>query len=122
VVYSGSDQMAMSGLMFGADGIIGSFYNMIPELFMELYDAVKAGDLKTAQEHQTQANAVIAYSQVYSYVSVIKRAMKWAGADGGYCRKPFAAISAAQEETLKAGMRELRDRYKIKKVAVFDAL
>jgi N-acetylneuraminate lyase len=122
VVYSGADQMAMSGLMFGADGIIGSFYNMIPEVFMGLYDALKAGDLTTAQERQSQANAVIAFSQEYSYVSVIKRSMKWAGADGGYCRRPFAPISAAQEEELKTGLRKIRQRYNIEKVAIFDAL
>ena len=122
VVYSGADQMAMSGLMFGADGIIGSFYNMIPELFMRLYEAVQSGDLATARRLQTHANAVIAYSHAFSYVSVIKRSMKWADADGGYCRHPFAPISSDDEETLKRGMREIRDRYGIEHVAVFDAL
>ncbi len=122
LVYSGADQMAMSGLMFGADGIIGSFYNMMPELFMRLYDAVQVGDLKSARELQAQANAVIAYSHSYSYVSVIKRSMKWAGADGGYCRRPFAPISSKDEEGLRQGLRQIRDKLGIKDVAVFDAL
>ncbi|MGE4467022.1 dihydrodipicolinate synthase family protein, partial [Sphaerochaeta sp.] len=30
-VYSGSDEMALSGLAYGSDGLIGSFYNVIPE-------------------------------------------------------------------------------------------
>lgn len=122
LVYSGADQMAMSGLMFGADGIIGSFYNMMPELFMKLYEAVRAGDLETARELQTHANAVISYSHAFSYVSVIKRSMKWAGADAGYCRRPFAPLSAEDEEVLKSGVRQIRDKYGIEHVAVFDAL
>ncbi len=122
VVYSGADEMAMSGLMFGADGVIGSFYNLIPELFIGVYNAVKAGDLKTAQERQTQANAVIDYSHNYSYVSMIKRSMKWAGADGGFCRKPFAPVPPEDDDVMKAALREIRDRYRIKNVALFDAL
>lgn len=122
VVYSGADQMAMSGLMFGADGIIGSFYNMIPEIYIDLYNAVKAGDLNTAHRKQTQANAVIAFAHDYSYVSVIKRSLSWAGVDGGYCRKPFAAISPEQEQELKSGFRAVRDKYEIEGVEVFAAL
>src|SRR5690606_16602534 len=41
VLYSGADEMAMSGVAFGADGIIGSFYNTIPEVFIELFAAAK---------------------------------------------------------------------------------
>lgn len=122
VIYSGADQMAMSGLMFGADGIIGSFYNMIPEIFLDLYDAVKAGDLATARRRQTQANAIIAYAKDYSYVSVIKRSLSWAGVDGGYCRKPFASVSPGEEQKLKTGFRAIRDEYNIEGAAVLASL
>ncbi|MCF8002472.1 MAG: dihydrodipicolinate synthase family protein, partial [Halanaerobiales bacterium] len=52
MVYSGSDEMALSGLVNGADGIIGSFYNLMPELFKVIYSAVKNNDLKTAKKNQ----------------------------------------------------------------------
>ena len=122
VVYSGADQMAMSGLMFGADGIIGSFYNMVPEIYLDLYAAVRKGELDGARERQTQANAVIAYSHEFSYLSVIKRSMKWAGADGGYCRRPFGVINNQDEETLRTGFRKIRNEYKITDVEVLASL
>lgn len=122
VIYSGADQMAMSGLMFGADGIIGSFYNMIPEIYLDLYDAVKAGDLATARRRQTQANAIIAYAHDFSYVSLIKRSLRWVGVDGGYCRKPFAMISDEEERTIKVELRAIRDKYNIEGAAVLASL
>jgi N-acetylneuraminate lyase len=47
-VFSGRDEMAMSGLAFGADGLIGSSYNLFPEPFLDIFKAIAAGDLKTA--------------------------------------------------------------------------
>ena len=41
LVYSGCDEMSMSGLLAGADGIIGSFYNIMPELFINIYNYIK---------------------------------------------------------------------------------
>ena len=122
IVYSGADQMAMSGLMFGADGIIGSFYNMVPEIYLELYAAIREGQMERAHQKQTQANAVIAYCHEFSYLSVIKRSLKWAGADGGYCRRPFGAINDADEETLRTGLRRIRNEYKIDNVEVLASL
>ena len=49
VVYSGCDEMAMSGFAFGADGIIGSFYNIIPEIFVKMYHAMQIKDLETME-------------------------------------------------------------------------
>ncbi len=33
--------MAASGLINGADGIIGSFLSLMPELFITIYNAIK---------------------------------------------------------------------------------
>ena len=52
IIYSGCDEMAMSGLSVGADGIIGSFYNVMPELFKKIYAAVKGNDIKAARRLQ----------------------------------------------------------------------
>ncbi len=121
-VYSGADEMAMSGLEFGADGIIGSFYNMIPELFIRLYAAVRAGDMATAKEMQRQANAVILYSLEHNYFSIMKRSLSWIGVDAGYCRKPIANNSPEQMAVVREGLRAIRDSHGITGVAVLDAL
>lgn len=110
LVYSGCDEMAMSGLVFGADGIIGSFYNLIPEIFKAIYQAVKEGDLKKAQYYQDQANTIIYYFLGYDFLSLIKRGMSWSGVDAGYCRSPFKNYSKAEEAEIKAGLRVLKER------------
>jgi N-acetylneuraminate lyase len=43
LVYSGADEMASSGLFNGADGLIGSFYNLMPVI---LEDHLKITVLK----------------------------------------------------------------------------
>lgn len=106
MIYSGSDEMAMSGLAFGADGLIGSFYNLIPEVFLALRDAMAAGQLAKAQDLQATANAIIFFSLARNMWPVMKRAMAWMGADAGYCRQPIAGyVDAAWEDKLKAEFR-----------------
>lgn len=102
IIYSGADEMAMSGLGFGADGIIGSFYNCIPEIFLGLYEAVRAGDTAEAKRLQEVGNAIIFFSLARNPIAAIKRMMAWQGADAGYCRKPFGNFyDTAAEQKLK---------------------
>jgi N-acetylneuraminate lyase len=122
VIFSGADEMAMSGLSFGADGIIGSFYNMIPELFLKLYAAVRAGDLPAAAEFQRQANAVIFYCLDHNYFSVMKRSLGWVGVDSGWCRKPIANLDDASLAEVKAALGRIRDENGIAGVSVLDAI
>lgn len=120
-VFSGSDEMGLSGLMFGADGLIGSFYNLMPELYVAMWDAVAAGQIDRAMELQRHADLIIALAVQYCYVSVIKMAMGWKGADGGYCRAPFIN-SRASEAELKDKFRSLRDEHQITGVRFLDCL
>lgn len=109
IIYSGADEMAMSGLAFGADGIIGSFYNTIPEVYLALYAAVAAGDMDKARALQEVGNAIIFFTLARNPIAAIKRTMAWQGADAGYCRKPFGNFySAAEEEKLKEEFRAFK--------------
>ena len=46
IVYSCSDKVATLGLLSEDDGIIGSFYNLISETFIEINKRAKASDFK----------------------------------------------------------------------------
>jgi len=123
VIYSGADEMAMSGLAFGADGIIGSFYNSIPEVFLALYAAVRAGDVAKAKALQEVGNAIIFFSLARNPIASIKRAMAWQGADAGYCRKPFGNFyDKAAEEQLKNDFRALKAERGLTGVNFLDAI
>lgn len=107
-VFSGADEMAMSGFSFGADGIIGSFYNLFPELFTRIRDAVCAGRVEEARVCQKVANTVIFFALERNMLALIKRGMSWQGADAGYCRRPFGNyFDAGAEAALRAELKAL---------------
>lgn len=121
-VYSGSDEMALSGLAYGSDGLIGSFYNVIPELFIGLYNAYKRDDWEQAKLLQRQADAIIFGVLKYPMHASMKCMLSWIGIDAGTVRKPFSSLDGEAEKNLKKELRIIRDAYSIKDVAVLEAL
>jgi N-acetylneuraminate lyase len=122
VVYSGCDEMAIAGLSFGADGLIGTFYNMIPEPFLDLYKAVQAGDLKTAREKQRIANAIIMFTLDRGFQVGMKAEMQWMGLDAGWCREPFGRFDKATEEKYHAEFRQLKKELGVTGIPFLDKL
>ncbi|MGG7148397.1 dihydrodipicolinate synthase family protein [Clostridium butyricum] len=123
LVYSGADEMAMSGLIAGADGIVGSFYNIMPELFINIYDAVKNKDLDEAQRLQKQAVEVIMYAlQLPSFYAGMKVILKWMGINAGYCRRPFENLTEEDEVKFKEGFKKLKETYDLKGIGFIDAI
>ena len=55
-VFNGRDEVLAAGLLMGADGGIGSFYNLAPDLFVALYDAAVAGRWDEARAIQQRIN------------------------------------------------------------------
>lgn len=58
-VFNGPDEQFVSGLAMGADGGIGGTYAVMPELFLKIYELVKAGDIPAARTIQYQADRII---------------------------------------------------------------
>lgn len=99
IVYSGTDEMAMSGLLSGADGLIGSFYNLMPETFLSIKKALENNDVQQAKSLQEKANIVIFFSLARQYeFAIIKRGMEWQGANAGYCRRPIRNYENQESE------------------------
>jgi len=122
LIYSGSDEMSMSGLAFGADGLIGSFYNLMPEVFIDIYNAMNNNDLPLAKEKQKFANAIIMFAVQKNYLGIMKRALSWMGIDAGYCRRPFENYTLEDEEVMKKDFRALKKRHSIAGIDFLDAI
>ena len=97
-IYSGMDEMALSGLISGADGIIGSFYNLMPELFVEIYKQVKNNNINEAKKIQEKINIIILFALKKSGYPFIKMGLKWLNLDSGYVRRPFNSIIDSENE------------------------
>ena len=55
-VLNGPDETILCGLVTGADGAIGTTYNMLPKLACKIYNSFKNGDLKEALRCQNKMN------------------------------------------------------------------
>ncbi len=122
MVYSGADEMALSGIFNGADGIIGSFFTMLPDLFLDIFKYVKNNELIKAQRLQKCAVAIIDASLKYDYYAVIKESMKWMGTDAGIVRRPFINLNNEEIKAVKAELLEIANKYSDIDIALFKAL
>lgn len=109
-VYSGSDELAVSGLAFGADGIIGSTYNVLAPVFLKLWDLMRRNDVEAARKLQQKANRIIFTMLKHNLMPSLKAVLTLGGqADGGFCRRPFSHLSAEQFEALKADLAAVKE-------------
>lgn len=91
LLYNGYDEMFLCGMAMGADGAIGSTYNLMAEKFVKMAQLCKESNFVQAREIQHEANEIIADLVQNGNVN---GALKFAltdlvGIDMGICRKPF---------------------------------
>lgn len=122
MVYSGVDEMASSGLAFGADGIIGSFYNIIPELFLGINDAVGNNDIRKAMELQRKANAVIFFVLKNHFFDTIKAMLSWAGICNSTVLKPFYTLTEDDSVQIRKDLKKLALQYSITECEVINRI
>ena len=93
-IYGGCDELGSSNIAIGVDGIIGSFYNDIPDLFVRIWHAVKDSDVRLAAELQRKALRVISLGvNNGSMMACLKLWLRSAGVSAGYARRPFDNFS-----------------------------
>jgi N-acetylneuraminate lyase len=97
VIYNGYDEMFVGGMAMGADGAIGTTFNVMGRLFVRIFDALKAGDMARALALQSRANAVIDVLVEVGVFPGTKAMLKLLGLDCGPCRRPFAPLTPAQQ-------------------------
>ena len=82
-IINGPDEMLLMGLNAGADGGIGTTYNLILPRIKAIYDNFMAGNLWEAQQAQMKANRVIAVLKKYEIIPCVKAMLKCKGFDVG---------------------------------------
>lgn len=107
-LYNGYDEIFASALLAGADGGIGSTYNVMGWRYKGIAKAVKQGDVQQAMALQKECNKVIdllikvgvfrGLKTLLHYMNVIKVPL---------CRKPFAPVDPQFLPALKTLAAEL---------------
>ena len=109
-VINGPDEMLICGLVMGADGGIGTTYNVMSEWFVKLYECFTNGDLKQAQEYQYKINRVVDLLIKHSDVGAIKatkETLKLMGFDAGCSAFPAKTYTDAQITALKDDLKSV---------------
>lgn len=98
---TGPDEMFLGGLVLGSDGAIGSTYNIMPNLFVGVYNDFKAGRIKEAMEKQEHAGELIEQLVSFGVVTAgTKAIMTHRGLPVGPCR-PGNTLGAHTESGFK---------------------
>ena len=102
-IYGGCDELGSSNISIGVDGIIGSFYNVIADHYIKIWNAVKASDIPTATQLQRKAvHVIFAGINSGSMMACMKVWLRAAGIPGGWSRRPFSNFSEEEEQALVA--------------------
>lgn len=112
VVFNGYDEVLIAGLLMGADGGIGTFYNIAPELFMRIYQLTTENKWQEARAVQSKVNALIEAAVRFPVFPAIKKMLAWSGIDCGECLAPRRSLTVEEETALReavsrAGFEEL---------------
>ena len=99
-IFNGYDEILVAGLLMGADGGIGSFYNVAPHLFVEIYSAARRGDWALAKAVQDDVNQIIAIGLRYPVHSAVKAMLAWLGIDCGRCLPPRRPLATGEVREL----------------------
>lgn len=105
-VFQGSEPNAVAGLICGADGLAVGPSSFAPRLARELYEAVRAGDMRAAFEGQERLTDLCAIYRHRSGVAGMKTAAWLLGLCGTTVCAPFESLTEEQVEAVRRTLAE----------------
>ena len=79
IVYSGFDEMLLPGLLYGADGCIGTWENLLPDLYAAVYRLVREGRAEDARPLSDAFTAFLAAGWRYGILDTFEELMRAKG-------------------------------------------
>jgi len=105
---TGPDEMCVAGMVMGSDAAIGTTYNLMPRLFVQMRRDFESGEIRKAMEAQKKANRVIALMfRAGGVLAALKLALGWRGLPVGPTRDPFPPLTPQGEQILRDGLAAL---------------
>lgn len=116
-VICGTDDLLFESLVVGADGWFAGYPNAFPKEAVEIYDQVKAGNIKEAFELYEQLITVFRWDTKVEFVQAIKLSIDLAGQrGGGVTRPPRGPLSPEQHAQVTADTKKALDYIASRKV------
>lgn len=88
-IICGHDEVAMAALAAGADGLILASANLIPDVWKQIYEAVKKGDLEEARRLQRKAQTLVRIIVRQGGGLAVKVGLNMMGLEVGTARRPL---------------------------------
>lgn len=101
-VLFGPDRLFLPALAMGADGTVSGVSGPMPEHFVEVYRAWKAGDMEKARREQKIANEICEILHSGADMGIFKAVLDFRGLTGGHMRKPLLDLDEQERAELKA--------------------
>lgn len=105
-ILNGPDECMICGLSVGADGAIGTTYNIAPKLSVEIYDKFKSNDMVGALKAQRKLNDIIGIA-LGGNMSRWKDIMELIGFDMGYTVCPARLQTKEEKSKLKEDLEKI---------------
>jgi N-acetylneuraminate lyase len=101
LVFFGFDEVAISGIAMGADGAIGSTFNLMSEKYIEIRRLVNTGQISGAQRQQKVVNEIISVFINHGVFTSLKYAVSSRlGIEMGTTRPPFKQLDNAAKKAI----------------------
>jgi N-acetylneuraminate lyase len=107
-VLHGFDETLICGLALGVTAGVGSTYNYIPDIYLQIMKAMKDGAIEQARAYQTQSVETVKIIIKYGGgVRGGKAIMNLIGVDCGDCRPPFAPFGMEEDDSMRENRRRV---------------
>lgn len=111
VVYSGFDEMLVPGLLYGADGCIGTWINLFPTFYNKIYASVTSGQTDRTIPLMNEFTAFLANAWKYGVIDTFEELMHVKGYAGRCFRRPSSwnpgKVDPATLKTLLDGIERI---------------
>ncbi len=109
---SGCTSLSTTALALGADGIVPGVGNIVPDLYIKLYNAVSSGDLEQTNRCQNRSNDIIDLIQknrsLSESLSILKAIMHILGFCSPKMLPPLCELNAEQIQELRETVNNMR--------------
>ncbi len=99
IAFCGSDQQFLPALTMGVVGSIGTTQNILPDVFVNIYNYFHQKKNKKAMELQSKITEAVTLLLSTGWPQAWKAILELKGIDAGYCRAPFLRKLSEEEKT-----------------------
>lgn len=106
-IINGPDETLLQGLSAGADGGIGTTYNLMTPLYKRIYSLFGEGKMSEALKLQTVADRVVALIAAHGTIPCTKALLECDGIDVGDAGFPFRVMSREEKSAVYEEFRRI---------------